>query len=117
MSRIVSIHEYELNPDADPANFEAAIRDARKDGLLQLPGLEDYYLLKGIKGARRDQYTAVWIYESRAAWEALWGPPEDPLEKEDYPDSWLLWEDEVLAPYLCEDPDTIRFTSYRELCD
>lgn len=115
MPRILSIHEYELAPHADPDEFEAAIRSARANGIPELPGLEDYYLLKGIKGARRGRYTAVWIYESRAAWRALWGPPDDPTEKEDYPDNWKTWEDEVLAPYLSEDPDAIRFTSYREL--
>lgn len=117
MSRIVSIHEYELKPNADPAQFEAAIRQARDRNLLDLQGLVDYYLLKGIKGDRVDRYTAVWIYESRAAWEALWGTPENPLEKDDYPASWQTWEDEVLSPFLREDPDAICFTSYRELCD
>jgi len=37
------------------------------------------------------------------------------VEKPDYPESWNTWEDEVLAPYLHEDPDAIRFTSYREI--
>ena len=115
MSRVISVHEYELCADADPEEFEAAIQDAREEGLLTLPGLEDYHLLKGIKGARVHRYGAIWIYESRAAWEALWGPPDDPIEKPDYPENWKIWEDEVLAPYLSEDPDTIRFTSYREL--
>lgn len=117
VSQIVSIHEYELKPDADPAQFEAAVRQARDRNLLALPGLVDYYLLKGIKGDRVDRYAAVWIYESRAAWDALWGPPDDPVDKEEYPDSWQIWEDEVLAPFLHRDPDTIRFTSYRELSD
>jgi len=115
MPRVISVHEYELRPDADPADFEAAVRDARADSLLDLPGLEDYHLLKGIKGARTRRYGAIWIYESRAAWEALWGPPDDPVEKADYPENWNTWEDEVLAPYLSTDPDALRFTSYREL--
>lgn len=115
MPRILSVHEYELNPDADSADFEGAVREARKKGVPELPGLEDYYLLKGIKGARSRRYAAIWIYESRAAWEALWGPPDDPLEKDDYPENWRIWEDEVLAPYLHTDPDAIRFTSYREI--
>jgi len=115
MPRVLSVHEYELRTDIDPADFEAAVRDARANSLLDLPGLENYYLLKGIKGARKDRYTAIWIYESRAAWEALWGSPDDPVEKPDYPESWNTWEDEVLAPYLREDPDAIRFTSYREI--
>lgn len=117
MSRIVSIHEYELKPEADPAAFEAAVGHARDRELLALSGLVDYYLLKGLKGARTDRYAAVWIYENRAAWEALWGPPDNPVDKEDYPNAWQTWEDEVLAPFLDRDPDTIRFTSYREVND
>lgn len=115
MPRVISVHEYELRTDADPADFEAAVRDAQASSLLDLPGLEDYGLLKGIKGARARRYGAIWIYESRPAWEALWGPPDDPIEKPDYPENWKTWEDEVLAPYLTEDPDAIRFTSYREI--
>jgi hypothetical protein len=117
MARIVSVHEYELKPNADPEAFEAAVQSARKRGLLDLPGLVDYYLLKGIKGARADRYAAIWVYASAEAWEALWGPPDDPLGKADYPERWHIWEDEVLAPHLRTDPDAIRFTSYRELGD
>jgi hypothetical protein len=115
MPRILSIHEYELAPHANSDEFEAALRTAREKGIPELPGLEDYYLLEEIKGARRDRYTAVWIYESRDAWTALWGTPDDPVPKEDYPENWKTWEDEVLAPHLSSDPDAIRFTSYREL--
>lgn len=115
MPRIISVHEYELRPEVDPTNFEAAIQEAQAQQVPDLPGLETYYLLKGIKGARPQDYAAIWIYESRAAWEALWGPPDDPVEKKDYPENWKSWEDEVLAPYLHPDPDAIRFTSYRAL--
>jgi len=115
MARVISIHEYDLVPEADPEAFESALRDARDQGLPELPGLETYYLLRGIKGARTRRYGAVWVYESRAAWEALWGPSDDPLEKPDYPPTWKTWEDEVLASYLREDPDAIRFTSYQEI--
>ena len=115
MPRVISVHEYELRPDAPPAEFEAAVQKARDENLLDLPGLEDYFLLRGIKGARARRYGAIWIYGSRAGWEALWGPPDDPIEKSEYPESWTTWEDEVLAPYLREGPDAIRFTSYREI--
>jgi len=27
----------------------------------------------------------------------------------------MVWEDEILAPFLARPPDTIRFTSYEEL--
>jgi hypothetical protein len=28
---------------------------------------------------------------------------------------WQVWENEILAPLLSQDPDTIRFTSYEEV--
>ena len=115
MPEVISVHEYVLKPEADPAAFEAAIQAARERGLLRLPGLVDYHFLRGIRGTRRDQYTAIWIYESRAAWEALWGPVDAPRSKEDYPESWKIWEDEVLAPFLDQDPDKISYTSYEVL--
>jgi len=27
----------------------------------------------------------------------------------------MVWENEILAPFLTGDPDTIRFTSYEDL--
>lgn len=42
MPCILSIHEYELAPHAEPNDFEAAIRSARANGIPELPGLEDY---------------------------------------------------------------------------
>ena len=86
MARVISIHEYDLRPGADVAAFERAIRDAEARGLFALAGLVEYHFLKGIKGARRDAYSAVWIFESREAWEELWGsleaphPPADRLD-------------------------------------
>jgi hypothetical protein len=57
----------------------------------------------------------VWIYESREAWERLWGSLEAPRRPAQYPKTWRVWENEVLAPFLIQHPDTIRFTSYEEL--
>ena len=48
---------------------------AQARGLLQFPGLVAYHLVQGIKGERRGQYAAIWVYDSRAAWERLWGTP------------------------------------------
>lgn len=112
---LVSVHEYVLKPDADPDAFEAAVTDAEERGLLDLPALETHYLVRGLRGDRRDRYAAIWVWESRAAWEALWGPPDDPVPKSEYPEPWVTWEDEVLAPFLTEDPDGIRFTTYETL--
>jgi hypothetical protein len=78
MGRVVSIHEYELKAGASVEEFEQVLRDAEARGLLKLPGLVTHYFMKGAKGVRRGAYAAVWIYESRSAWENLWGTPEHP---------------------------------------
>jgi hypothetical protein len=115
MARIISIHEYELRPGVTPADFERALVKAQRQRLFDLPGLREHHFLRGIKGARVDCYTAVWIYDSRAAWEALWGPLDEPRSPAEYPPSWKIWENVILAPLLAQHPDTIRFTSYEEV--
>jgi hypothetical protein len=115
MARIISIHEYELKAGADAGAFETAIQAAEARGLLRLPGLVSHHFIKGIKGARRGRYAAVWIYESRDAWQLLWGTPEHPRPFEEYPVNWQIWEQEILAPFLDRIPDTISFTTYEEL--
>jgi hypothetical protein len=115
MARIISIHEYDLKPGSDAQQFEDLIRAAEARGLLQLPGLTAHYFVRGSKGARRGAYAAVWIYESREAWEQLWGTPEQPRSPQDYPENWKIWEEEILAPFLAQPPDAVRFTAYEEL--
>ena len=115
MARMVSIHEYDLKPDADLARFEQMLGDAEARGLFRLPGLVAHHFLKGIKGARAGGYTALWIYESREAWERLWGTLERPRAPRDYPEPWKTWERELLAPFLSVHPDATRFTAYQEL--
>jgi hypothetical protein len=115
MSNVISIHEYILKPGVSERQFVSAILSAKERGLLRLPGLVDYYLVKGIRGSRNGLYAAVWIYESKEAWERLWGPIDEPLSKTDYPENWKVWENEVLLPFLHQDPDNINFTSYQEL--
>jgi len=114
MAKIISVHEYELKPGVDERAFKQAILDAKKRGLLQLAGLTEYHLLKGIKGSRTGSYAAIWVYQERQAWEKLWGSPDKPKGKNDYPENWRVWEEEILAPFLCQDPDKIVFTSYEE---
>jgi hypothetical protein len=109
---VTSIHEYELAPGVDADRFETVVAGAERDGLFELPGLAGHRFLRGIKGDRAGEYAAVWTYESRAAWEALWGPPDDPVAPDEYPERWREWE-RRLAPLLTGDPDRIRFTSYR----
>jgi hypothetical protein len=73
MARIISVHEYDLTPGSGPAQFEQAIRAAEGRGLFDLPGLIAHHFMRGAKGARNGAYAAVWDYESREAWERLWG--------------------------------------------
>jgi hypothetical protein len=115
MPRIISIHEYDLKPGSNPVRFEQALEDAEARGLFDLPGLMAHHFVKGVKGARRDTYAAVWIYESREAWERLWGTLGNPLERTEYPEKWRIWEEEMLAPILSSHPDAITFTAYEEL--
>ena len=115
MARVISIHEYELRPGVGRPEFEGALREAERQGLFELPGLCEHHFLRGVKGTRAGCYSAVWVYESRAAWEALWGPLEAPHSPKEYPASWKIWENAILAPLLAQHPDTIRFTSYEEV--
>ena len=112
MAHIISMHEYVLKPGVEPQQFEQALASAHARGLLQLPGLVAYHFVKGIRGERRGKYAAVWVYDSQAAWERLWGPPESPRTQDEYPDNWRQWEEEVLAPLLSQAPDHITFTAY-----
>ena len=115
MAKVISVHEYELRPEVPEADFERAVHDAERRGLLDLPGLVGHHFLKGLKGARRGAYAAIWNFESREAWERLWGSPDAPRPASQYPENWKIWENSVLAPLLAQDPDTIRFTSYEEI--
>jgi hypothetical protein len=112
---VISVHEYELRPEIHPSAFEQALQVAESRGLLDLPGLIRHHFVRGIKGERRTRYAAIWVYRDRAAWEALWGPPDDPKPSSAYPDAWLTFEAEILRTYLSGDPDTIRFTAYQEI--
>ena len=115
MAAIISVHEYVLKLGTDESRFERALQDAAARGLLRLPGLVGHHFVKGIRGVRQGGYAAIWVYESRAAWEALWGTPERPRAAKDFPTTWQVWENGVLAPFLCQDPDRISFTTYEEL--
>jgi hypothetical protein len=115
MPKIISIHEYRLKPNVTFNSFEEAVGQAQRRGLLTLPGLIGYYFVRGIKGPRADQLSAIWIYESREAWEALWGTVDRPKRKHEYPRNWQEWEGLILAPLLIQDPDTITFNAHEEL--
>jgi hypothetical protein len=112
--RIVSVHEYELKSEAQDAQFEQALNAARRRGLLRMPGLVETRFLRGIQGARRSKYAALWVYQNQQIWEQVWGPVDRPHPKAQYPATWKVWEDEVLAPFLAVDPDSIEFSAYQE---
>jgi hypothetical protein len=99
MTRVISVHEYILRTDVKEVDFENAVQEARRRGLLQFPGLEEYHFVRGIRGAQSGCYGTIWIYESREAWEMLWGSVGKPLSSKDYPEKWKVWEQEVLAPF------------------
>ena len=113
MAKVISVHEYVLKPTVDEKSLVRAFQEAEKRGLFRLPGLLGYHILKGIKGLRRGCFAAIWVYEDRQAWERLWGPPEHPKEKKDYPEEWREWE-KTLSSFLTDDPDEIQFTAYEE---
>ena len=112
MAKVISVHEYSLRPGVSGTQFREAVRIARERGLLQLPGLVEHHFLERIRGEGRQKYIAIWIYESKEAWERLWGPQASPYPKEAYPEKWIAWEREILAPLLDCDPDKIRFAAY-----
>lgn len=110
---ITSIHHYELAESARPSDFQDAVEEAISQELFEsIPGLVDYEFGRGLKGARTGKFVAIWWYESREAWTDVWGDVDEPRPKAEYPHEWLIWEDELLAPLLAEDPDEIEYTSY-----
>jgi hypothetical protein len=115
MGRVISIHEYRLKPDIEAAAFELAIHKAEELGLLQFPGLVGYHFVRGLRGVRQGLYAAIWIYSSLDAWEALWGPVDEPIRPEQYPEKWKIWEDQVLTQYLDGKPDRLVYTAYEEI--
>jgi hypothetical protein len=114
MTKIISIHEYKLKDGVSIQQFEAAVDDAHKAELFSLPGLIEYRFLKCIRGTRGVEFAAIWIYENRESWEKLWGNVDRPVRKVDYPEKWKIWEDEILAPLLAQDPDRIEYAAYEE---
>lgn len=115
---IVSVHHYELAASADASDFRDAVAEATDRGLFEaVPGLTDYRIGQGIKGARTGKFAAVWIYESKTTWEDTWGAVDDPVSPSEYPEEWRIWEDELLDPVLADDPDEIEYTSYELIAD
>lgn len=115
MAPVLSLHSYQLAAGVDASELARAFARARAQGLFDLPGLLEVRLLHGIRGQQKGEWAALWIYESRQAWQALWGPVEEPHGPADYPQAWRRWERELLAPLLDRDPDTIILTAYQQV--
>ena len=115
MARVISVHEYSLKEGIPGKEFEHAVQIARQRGLFELPGMTSWTFLRGVRGRRQNSYAAIWIYDSLKNWEALWGSFDQPIPKSAYPESWQIWEQEILAPLLDRPPDEIDFTAYLEL--
>src|SRR4029434_8459753 len=109
MARIISIHEYDLKPGSNPARFEQALRDAEARGLFNLPGLMAHHFVTRVKGSTRSAYAAVWVYESREAWERLWGTLEHPREPTENPAKWRIWGERRRGRILSRTYAAIRF--------
>jgi hypothetical protein len=114
VSKVISIHSYQFKPGITTRDITDAISKARELELFDLPGLESYCFMIGIKGQAESQWSAIWVYSSRESWEQLWGAISNPKKKAQYPENWLRWEDELLAPLLDGDPDEINFTAYEQ---
>ena len=114
MKKVISVHEYQLKNNISDAQFESAVENARSRKLFSLPGLIDYYFLRRIRGTREVSYTAIWIYKNRDSWEKIWGEKNNPLPKNQYPEKWKIWEDEILAPLITQESDRIQYAAYEE---
>lgn len=114
MAKVISVHEYKLKDGVSRQQFEAAVEDARQADLFSLAGLIDCHFVQRIRGTRDIEFAAIWMYESRESWERLWGKVGQPVRKEHYPEKWKIWEDEILAPLLAQDPDRIDYAAYEE---
>ena len=113
MARVISVHEYELKPasrkplsSAPCMTPNAAVSSTSRAHRPPFPSRPE--------GSTARAYTAIWIFESREAWERLWGTVEAPRPPSEYPELENLG-DRILASFLTQDPDTIRFTSYEEV--
>ena len=102
------------SPNSEGVDFENAVQEAHRPGLLQFAGLEEFHFVRGIRGAQGGCYGTIWIYEGNETLEMLWGSVVKPLSRRDYPEKWKIWEQKALSQFLEDDPDKIRFTVYEE---
>jgi hypothetical protein len=106
---IYCVHEHELLPGVDIAQYERDV--ARAIAAMQVPGLLHARHLKGIGGVRSGRYAVLWLFANEEALLQNFGGPRE----QTWPAAWLHYEDVVLAPYLDRHGDKIDFTDYRPL--
>jgi hypothetical protein len=111
------VHEYVLKPGVEPEAFEQAVREARKRGCFELPGLVKHRFVRRLRGSRPAMYAAIWTYDGPEAWAALWGDVEHPKPRDQFPDCWKVWENEILEPLIDRDPQFIEYAAYEEYGD
>jgi hypothetical protein len=112
MARIVAVHELDLKPGVDRAEFEWVVREATVGLEREMPGLQQRLFLRGYKAARKGEYAMLWVFESRDALEAMFGTEDDPKPG---PEAFVRYE-AAIGPYLAAArPDLIRFTDYEEI--
>lgn len=110
--RIVAVHELDLKPGVDRAAFERVVRREVADLPAAMPGLLERIFLIGYKAARRGEYAMLWVFESRAVLERLFGTEADPRPG---PPEFVRYE-AAIGPYLAAPrPDLIRYTDYEEI--
>jgi len=66
------VHDYILRTEVKVVNFDNAVQEAHRRGLLQFAGLEEYHFIRGIRGAQSGCYGTIWIFKTKEAWEMLW---------------------------------------------
>ena len=115
MTRVISVHEYELPRGVEGAEFAAAIAAARARGLFQVPGLMAVRFARTLRTRRRQTYAAMWVYDSREAWDALWQASGQPDPEDARTGAWPEWESDILARILDREPNTISYTAYEEI--
>lgn len=103
---IICFHEHELKSNADTFRYETEVSATLSR--LNINGLIQAYLLKGLKGERSCAYAVLWFFSNIEAIENNFGTLDNPK----WPDDWLYYENEILAKYLTVHPDKIHFTDY-----
>lgn len=110
---VISVHLYSLRAGTKLEQLRETAQLAAEQGLFELPGLSNWWFGEHMKGGLPGQASSFWVYESRAAWEALWGTLENPVPPAAYPELWVTWEQEYLGPLLDRPADAITFGSYQ----